>query len=39
VQNPFICLALGVVLVIATLFVLRATVGKKSLEDRATHAA
>ncbi|WP_350454918.1 Na+/H+ antiporter NhaC family protein [Slackia heliotrinireducens] len=39
VQNPFICLALGVVLVIAVLFVLRATVGKKSLEDRATHAA
>ncbi|ACV21644.1 Malate-2H(+)/Na(+)-lactate antiporter [Slackia heliotrinireducens] len=39
VQNPFICLALGVVLVIATLFVLRATVGKKSLEDRAAHAA
>jgi Na+/H+ antiporter NhaC len=39
VQNPFICLALGVVLVIAVLFVLRATVGKKSLEDRAAHAA
>ena len=34
VQNAVICLLLGIALVVATLFVLRATVGKKSIEDQ-----
>ena len=34
VQNWMICLPIGVVLTIAVLFVLRNTVGKKSIEDR-----
>ena len=34
VQNPFVCLAIGIVLTIGTLFVLRNTVGKQSAEDR-----
>jgi CBS-domain-containing membrane protein len=29
VQNPFICLAIGIALVIAALFVLRQTIGVK----------
>ncbi len=33
VRNAFICLPIAVVLTLAVLFVLRATVGKKSLED------
>ena len=34
VQNWIICLAIGVALIVAALFVLRNTVGKKSIEDR-----
>ena len=34
VQNAIICLVLGIALTIAVLFVLRNTVGKKSIEDR-----
>jgi hypothetical protein len=34
VQNAPICLAVGLVLTIGTAFVLRNTVGKKSIEDR-----
>ena len=33
-QNAVICLVIGIVLVIGTLFVLRNTVGKQSIEDR-----
>ena len=33
VQNAFVCLGIGLVLTIGTLFVLRNTVGKKSVED------
>jgi len=33
-QNAVICLAIGVVLIIGVLFVLRNTVGKQSIEDR-----
>ena len=34
VQNAIICLIIGVALIIGTLFVLRNTVGKKSIDDR-----
>ena len=34
VQNAIICLIVGIALTIGTLFVLRNTVGKKSIEDR-----
>ena len=34
VQNWMICLPIGVVLTIVVLFVLRNSVGKKSIEDR-----
>ena len=39
IQNWVICLPIGIVLVIALLFVLRNTVGKKSLEDCAPYLA
>ena len=40
VQNAFVCLAIGIALTIGTLFVLRNTVGRKSLEDsKAAEAA
>lgn len=34
VQNAAICLAVGAAITVATVFVLRSTVGKKSIEDR-----
>ncbi len=34
IQNWLICLVIGIVLMVGTLFVLRNTVGKKSIEDR-----
>ena len=34
VQNAFICLGIGLVLIIGVLFVLRSTIGKQSIEDR-----
>lgn len=39
VQNWLICLPVGIVLTIGTLFVLRATVGKKSYEDLKAYEA
>ena len=39
VQNAFVCLAIGIALTIGTLFVLRNTVGRKSLEDCKTAEA
>ena len=38
VQNWIVCLAIGLVLTIGTLFVLRNTVGKKSIEDRKNYS-